>query len=529
MWMPFLQSCTSCMAVVRTFLFILLSLVVAFSVSAIERDNDRQLYSQMLEEFPIEIRDFDQTKESKEQVQEFTRDWHAFIHEKKPLPEKWLSGHSWSQVLQGFLSGHSFQSLPVSVKDLQELKISSSELKGDHSIHDPQLYSIQRIGKKISEVAKRPDVNTIIYGGSLERLASSLGVSAKSLYVLPSSYSVWGIDKVFIPSTAFGDGLARMVMVIPPSKQYLLHYGKMFEFLGERVEKLILNKADQREQASLIKQSFAKVRKQIPGGGLDAVILGYYSVFSQINQGDLVLSHEKNIGQGLTVQFVQDKNSSKNYLLIRSDLTIWGESSADIIRGALDLKPRNVIFMGSAGGITPSTPLYSVSVPEEFYLDGKLLPIKNTVYENMINQKTKDAGIVLGGRHGHTNSPIEQTKAYVSSKIKSQITSIDVEQNLIAKTVLEYNRQNGTNVAFGALNLITDKPQSLEYTFSSDADLTKINFDRKSKARMLAVGSALRTLRSSASQFSMLRTPIKSPGLNLPETREVRSCRAIYR
>lgn len=509
------------MLAIRTIVLFLLALVLALSASAGETANDGQLYSQLLEEFPIEVGDFDQTKESKEQVQEFTKDWHAFIYEKKALPEKWLSGYSWSQVLQRFFSGQSFQSLPVNVKDLQELKISSYELKGDHSIHDPKLYSIQRIGEKISQVAKRPDVNTIIYGGSLARLASSLGVVSDSLQVLPSSYSVWGIDKVFIPSTAFGDGMARMVMVIPPSTQYLLHYGKMFEFLGEKVEKIILNKADQRDQARLIKQSFAKVRKQIPAGGLDAVVLGYYSVFSQINQGDLVLSTEKNIGQGLTVQFVQDKNSSKNYLLIRSDLTIWGESSADIIRGALDLRPRNVIFMGSAGGITPSTPLYSVSVPQEFYLDGKLLPIKNNVYENMINQKNKDAGVVLGGRHGHTNSPIEQTKAYVSSKISSQITSIDVEQNLIAKTVLEYNRQNGTSVGFGAVNLITDKPQSLDYTFDSDADLTKINFDKKSKARMLAVGSALKTLRSSFTPVSRLYTPIQSS--------PVRSCRALYR
>ena len=260
------------------------------------------------------------------------------------------------------------------------------------------------------------------------------------------------------------------------------------------------------------------------------MILGYYSVFSQIKRGDLVLSAEINIGQGLTVQIVQDQSNDKNYLLVRSDLTIWGESSADIIRGALDLKPRNVIFMGSAGGITPSTPLYSVSVPKEFYLDGQLLPIENKVYENMLSENINDIGIVLGGRHGHTNSPIEQTKAYVSAKIKSQITSIDVEQNLIAKTVLEHNRQNGTTVGFGAVNLITDKPQSLDFTFNSDADLTKIDFEKKSKARLLAVGSALKTLRSSVSQVPMLRTPIEPTAISKsdPPPLTARSCRAIY-
>lgn len=462
-------------------------------------------YEELLKEFPAEIRTFDATKESPEIVDQFEKDWNAFIQKGKPLPRHWQKNYSWSVVLNQFLKASSAISKLVVQNDLQNIPVKV-DFSGEHSIENARLYSEQRIGGNITKVLTAEKIPVVVYGGNLDTLASSLHIPQRALQVVPSPYEAWGLKKVFIPGRYYADGKPRFVMLIPPSLQYILHYAKMFKFLGIKVEKSLLNIADQKEQVERFKKSFLKARQDFKMSP-DVVVLGYYNNFSQIPDPDLKFEKEIYIGEGVTVQVMADQKSNLQYLLIKSDLTIWGESSSLLIEGALALSPKAVIFMGSAGGIAPTTPLYDISIPKEFFLDGKNLEISNFLFEQLKDRVIP--GAVIGGRHGHTNSPIEQTKAYVSGKISEGITSVDVEQDLIARTVLKHNQKTGQSVQFGAINLITDKPRNNTYHWEHEADLTKIDVNKKALARQRAVLSALRGVRTSGIQA-------------------IRSCKTIY-
>lgn len=471
-------------------------------------------YEDLLQEFPDEVRSFDATKEPQEIVNQFEKDWNDFVQHGKALPERWRKNYSWSKILNQFLIQTAKSSKPSSQNEILSLDIKG-DLSGAHSIENPVLYSQQRIGETITQVLKTQNLSAIVYGGSFDSLAAALKISPSHLKSVPSPYEAWGLKKVFISEKAFADGKPRFVMVIPPSTQYIQHYVKMFQFLGIKVEKTLLNVTDQKKQVEKLKAAFLKAHQQL-GISPDVVVLGYYNNFSQLGDIDLTFQKESPIGEGVTLQAMYDQKSGLQYMLIKSDLTIWGESSAFLIEGALALSPKAVVFMGSAGGITPSTPLYSISVPKEFYLEGKNLEISNFIYEKL-KSKTPAPGVVVGGRHGHTNSPIEQTKAYVSAKIDQGITSVDVEQDLIAKAVLTHNKKTGQSVQFGAINLITDKPQSHTYHWDHDADLTKIDYQKKSAARELAVRSALLSVRES--DIPNLKTNTNAMGV---------SCKKIY-
>ena len=460
--------------------------------------SDIKIYQTLLEEFPAELRDFDQTKESKAIVQEFQDDWSAYLKDRKPIPEKWFRGHTWSKDLSAFLNPMEVSTRPVNKKMLQSVRVQS-DLTEAHSIEDPRLYGIQRIGNTIVSELARSKVKTIVYAGDNDSVAAALGFKISSLYFLPSPYEAWGIRKAFVDSGAFADKKPRFLMLLPPSRQYLRHYAQMFQYLGVEVESVILNLGDQRRQVARLQKVFFDLRNQLPHA-VDVVTLGYFDQFKKSSDDLKILTGEIAIGEGLTVQLVEERKNFQaiRYLLIKSDLTIWGESTAFVVQAALSLDPKAVLFMGSAGGINTKTSVYDLSIPSEFVLKGQLLPIQNEIYESLSQLQEPPSGVLLGARHGHTNSPIEQTKAFVSQRIKAGVDSYDVEQNLIAETLISYNKKYGKKIMFGAINLITDKPKSFQHNWTHEFDLSSINFSMKSQAREKAVLLATRGFRNSS-------------------------------
>lgn len=459
---------------------------------------DLALFNELLLEFPLEVKDFDQTREKPEVVTRFADDWKAFALKGRALPAAWGEGFSWSPFVNETLRPRANPSQTVGTGDRLETIDAAFPARTEHSIENPRLYAVQRIGEKIAEVLTKRGVRPILYAGSVDSVAGALGVSESMIRYLPSPYDSWGLRKGFVSGRAFADGKPRYLMLIPPSRQYLIHYADLFDSLGLKPERAILNHDDQSRQISRLQESFRRVRRQLPAAP-DVIALGYYHNIQKALGPAAVLTGEIPIGDGLTVQLVEDIQSRKNtrYLIVKSDLTIWGESSAFVIEGALALKPKSVLFMGSAGGISAKTAVYDVSIPGSFVLEGRVLPVQNQIFETLKSSDGRLAGVVLGGTHGHTNSPIEQSKDYVSAKLKSGVDSIDVEQNLIAEAIQRHNRATGENVLFGAINLITDKPKSWHHEWTHEFDLSQINAERKGQARERSVMSALEAWRSS--------------------------------
>lgn len=466
---------------------------------------DAALFNQLLLEFPLEVKTFDQTRESADVVEKFAKDWAAFAVAGKALPKAWFDGYSWSPFVRESFQARSRAALG-SGDNLERVETSFPAGKA-HSIDDPRLYAVQRIGEQITHVLQSRAMNTILYAGSAESAAAGLGVADSHIRYLPSPYEAWGLRKGFISRAAFTDGKARYLMVIPPSRQYLIHYAQLFDSLGLKPELAILNHSDQERQIHRFRQGFQALRGKLPATP-DVIALGYYNNIQKALGPTAPLTPEIPLGEGLTVQLVDDHAGKLKYLIVKSDLTIWGESSAFVVEGALELKPKSVLFMGSAGGISAKTNVYDVSIPGRFVLNGQTLPVKNEIYENLKNATTRTPGVILGGTHGHTNSPIEQSKDYVSAKLGAGIDSIDVEQNLIAEAVHRHNKKTGENVRFGAINLITDKPRSWQHEWHHEFDLSQINAERKGQARERSVLSALQGWRLSGLTSSGIRCEV---------------------
>lgn len=462
-------------------------------------DRDMRSYRDLLREYPHEIETFDRTTESKSVIEAFKTDWENFIQGKKPLPDEWRQGYSWSKSLREFLEQQPVSQLPVNAKDLVSVDVKI-EKTAEHSIENPVLYSEQRLGAAIVRAIRTNDLAVSVYAGSAESLSASIGVNTANVHFLPSPYNDWGLKKAFVP--AMDGGKSRYVLLIPPSRQYLIHYAKMFKYMDVKVDQAFINKEDQRRQMQRLQAQFASLKNTLPAP-VDVLALGYYNIFRDKKIGLSPLTKELLLSDGLTVQLMEEVNEGKSirYLIIKSDLAIWGESSSNLVEAALALRPRSVLFMGSAGGISKSTSVYDITVPSVFKLKGRSLPVNNEVLKVLLNdfqgplQRTKPFIT-----HGHTNSPIEQTKAFVTNRLQLGVESYDVEQNLIAKSIAEYNERSGADVRFAAINLITDKPKSFLYSWDLEHDLTSINVQAKAAARIRAVELSLQTMRLSLAE-----------------------------
>jgi hypothetical protein len=476
---------------------LLISAQASAGVFSFRDARDESIYRELLEEFPVEVRSFDRTKETPEVLNAFAADWAAFIADEKTLPEKWASGYSWSPFVADFLR-NSPSAPNRGLKDNNESLQVKIKTMAEHSIEDAVHYSEERVGGEIAKTLKKYGFTATIYGGTKESVADALKVDGSQIKYLPSPYGAWGIHKAFIPSTATKDRKARYLMVIPPSRQYLIHYAGILQFLSIKVESVIINHTDQRRQVDRLKTEFQRVATKLPAP-VDVLSLGYYSTFQENFDGLKAISAEIPMSDGLAVQMIEEVRGSSpvRYLIVKSDQAIWGESSSLLIEAALSLKPRAVIFMGSAGGIRHTTRHYDISIPATFQLEGRNLDIKNAALDTFEQVPGPWQSTVAGVKHGHTNSPIEQTKAYVEQRVSSKIDSYDVEQNLIADTIAKYNMTSKIPTSFIAINLITDKPKSFSHDWQSDHDLSRVNKEMKADARRRAVNLALLSVRVS--------------------------------
>lgn len=103
--------------------------------------------------------------------------------------------------------------------------------------------------------------------------------------------------------------------------------------------------------------------------------------------------------------------------------------------------------------------VYDLSIPAAFHSQNQKIEIANLVQENRKNS-VLNVDTNYSTSHTSTYSPAEQTKGFIESRRQKGADTLDVEQNLVAQEIATYNKKNLTQVRFGAINLITDKPLS---------------------------------------------------------------------
>lgn len=502
---------------IRFFYIFLLQLVLLVQAFAQvpTREPDRSAYLDLIQDLFHEVQTMDAVRESRLEREKFIVDFKkALVNTTAPNPTA-VSGKTWSGMwpprpVESMEWGRS-----PSVYNYTVIKPKAPDL-ATHSLKDLRVYVEQRLGVSAVRSLEKGQVVGVVYGGEETSALKYLGVSAKSAIRIPSFYESWGIKKIFVPSTEFADSRPRLIFIVPPSLQYLQHYAAMMKAIGATMDRVILDGMDQETYRIHLVQALEQIKSSLKATP-DYAVMGYYNQWLPVVSAPdsewllLSVSDEAQGAMGLSGRILHLRNkktgNAVRLLLINSGLTMWGQLAAFIAEAALTLRPRGLIFMGSSGSLSNLTEIYGLSVPEMFLSKGGRHHVPNFVQWAATRddaQKTGSANVSFGARHGNTFSPIEQDKDYLNKLRQIGVDTIDVEQSLIADAVERFNKFNESNVMFGAVNLITDKPAHILDNSEADHDLDRVDYEKKDRARRSAVRLALRGLEEAEKNLSCL-------------------------
>jgi hypothetical protein len=389
----------------------------------------------------------------------------------------------------------------TATQNVLELVTTSQKDFSDHAIADVATYTRQRLGSAAVNLFQKRAAVPIVIGGEETDIKSLFPIQTDSISRIPSFYEAWGIKKFLLNGHEFTDSKPRVVYVVPPSSEYLRHYSSLLASLEIGAPEVYMSRTSRNLYRKRLRNSALNIARSFKMT-VDHVAMGYYSIWEQaLSAGTSVWKligktpeHTGDLGLSGRILTLQNKETSQkvNLFLIRSDMTVWGESSAFIAEGLVALKPRSLTFLGSAGGLSPKVTVYDISLPEKFMTtfgkmripnflsqeDFKAHPIKNVTAKNTL-------------LHGNTYSPIEQDRAYMLNQTKMGVETIDVEQSLVAEVVQKYNDLPAPDIAFGAVNIVTDLPYQILSVRNVHHDLDRVDQTQKGQARLAAVTTTL--------------------------------------
>jgi hypothetical protein len=359
-----------------------------------------------------------------------------------------------------------------------------------HSIPEIGSYVADRIGPSIFTLSKDGDITVNVHSGYEESLKASFDISEHNLLKVPSFYESWGITK-FVDVDTLDTKSPDVFFNIPPILEYARHYSSMFNV--NKIKGSVVVNMDDREKLKGKFQTEAK--NMIKKLGVDDnvhIALGYQHRFEQVF-GDpsskwIVESSKTAKGNselGFTWKLFH-LTSKENPLLkttilsIAANTTLWGEASRFLAEALVqNISARSLTFMGSAGLINADLlDYYAASVPKSFNVDGQDVGTKNFVYEFRTPSQQTSYQISWGSSHAQSNSPSEQTQAWLDHKLSKGIDTIDVEASLIAGAIKDQNSSGLHHTNYGVINLVTDKPGS-----HGEIDLNNISADAKRKGQ----------------------------------------------
>lgn len=369
-----------------------------------------------------------------------------------------------------------------------------------HAIGQLELYVQNRLGDGTLNSLSHEKTQSYVIGGNPDKienyLASILPAGKFDVVKIPSLYETWGIAKFFIPRQ-LGINTQMLIWVVPPGLRYVRHYLSIFDLYSKVSARGFL---DESAADSFQKLAVANA-KNIGKNKFDYLLFGYDRVWLETLQkqdgikvtGDQTLE-QLALGVKLRIIEVTDLKTNRIFrlALFSSSLTVWGELIALHLKYFLSPELRAVIFMGSAGSLDESINPYDVSVPLVFSRPGREIKIGN--FLNFATTSTFESLVHRHARHGNTTSPIEQDRRYLLRTQEKGIQTLDVEQSLVAEVINDFNSLHLSDIKFGAVNVVTDKPYALLQEASTQYNLDEPNPTLKQQARKTAVSLTLEAI-----------------------------------
>ena len=454
------------------------------------------ILKRLFNDFRADIQSFDQFNDAgslRPEVKKYLVDWNQWVSTgaKGAAPALVLPNKTWNFDLH-FLEGATNSNVPH--PEIENWKLSRHVANEPSAMKDPFLYIKERIGDEAYALIQEGKVEPVVYGGTIDSWKTSGLVGPDQPLHIPSPYEDWGITKFYIPVIS---GKPKLVFVIPPLKEYLLHYLAMFEIASGKEHEGNLNLTDRKAFEGYFKKSLAALPPEMKQTlGKAWVVLGYESkIEEKMKVGGKVLFSVKDPVLSLTAYEMAD--TKQIFVSLGVELTVWGEGTSFLVKEVLPYQPEGVLFLGSAGYLQNDEKSYADYSPLKFYND-KLKPLK-------ISTSIQDAK----GAHFSTYSPLAETKTQVAEWIKNGITSVDVEEARVAKVIDEFNQTAVKPVKFGATNLITDFPQGMGKTHRVSYDLNTIDEAAKEAARDDIVNKSLQFLKLGSDYCKNLMNGLK--------------------
>lgn len=373
-----------------------------------------------------------------------------------------------------------------------------------HSIEDLPGYVKNRIGEGTFQVLSQKGTPAYVIGGDSEKIIQYCQIIAgrgtHTITPIPSLYSQWGLYKYEV-SSVINPSQKFIIWIVPPSTQYVRHYAQLFSFAQNKPSRFFIDPNSQENYRSTMKQNAQSVFNTLPKP--DYLVFGYSYLWKEriLKGSDWQIVSEssvKNLQLGLSYTHYSLRSKTHPGIkqiqvgILSSNQTVWGELASFKIEAFLHKNLSGVFFLGSAGSTSADINPYSISAPEKFLIAGQKLSIPNLIGPDAgLNSAVE---LHLNSRHGNTYSPIQQTKYYLQTLQSKGIGTVDVEQSLIAAAVKNYNAHFNTNIQYGAINVITDKPIGILNKESGLHSLDHRDPELKSKARKAAVDLALFSL-----------------------------------
>lgn len=389
---------------------------------------------------------------------------------------------------------------PIEMVAIRGSDIDSEAL---HAIDNLNHYVQQRLGKYATEAISNGAVDASVFSGlqsGFKEFILSQRPAAKSVVKVPSLYEEWGIEKYLVTSPK---EKPMLVFKILPSLNYARHYATMLNAIRpQQKDRVFFDTTSPQKYQNYLNLAAASIQKQL-AEPYDYVSFGYEKVWADVLKSNLSWSLVEtkkasdtiNAGLNTNLLTLENRASRKQIklLILSSDKTVWGELAPQMMKSFLHKDLSAVVFMGSAGAVSNKNNIYDLSVP------GYFKDLKGSIRVNNIVSSSASLGIEginYGASHGNTFSPIQQNKKYLTMAASEGFDSIDVEQSLIARTVRDYNIKKNSDILFGAINLITDKPINALSQNENLYSLDSINYESKQAARLKAVRLLLESISS---------------------------------
>ena len=430
----------------------------------------------------FEAETIDSIPEKKEERAAFRKKFELFLDNESMLNPTEGPGFSWS----GFWPPKELKitSSPEAKNSIVRVDVPDRGNFFAHSIHDTAAYVSNRIGPTVFDMVKENRLKVSVFGGDVDGFLQSLRPKQKA-YRVPSLYESWGIHKILVVDS---DGRSRLHFIIPPISEYLKQYAYMLKIAGDKNPEIVMDKKAHKKMVDLIDTTYSSL---IKFNKPTHVFMGYAGQFETMlkQRGGAVekVTHIKSDFLGGVFIDMKDARGQKITLLgVTCEKTLWGEASAALASAIVKHDPEALYFLGSAGTLDPKIKIYSVSIPRYFDLQGQKIDVQNVFLENMDKSaQAKNAELSLGGIHGNSAGPAEQTIQFTDKLLSDKIDTIDVEQSLVAQVVANHNMSNPTNeIFFGAANIVTDRPATTKFPPSFDHNLDGINNLLKQERRL---------------------------------------------